>query len=73
MAFKPETLRAYQNMEKTPLERIEDHEHLRLLEHGYKIKACIVEDKCISLDTMEDLPFIMEYLSQDSIYDSIRL
>ncbi len=68
MTFKPETLKFYKTLEKTPLEKIEDHEHLRLLEHGKKIVCKIVEDKCISLDTPDDLPIIEEYLQNDPIF-----
>ena len=37
MAFKRKTLLDYSFLEKSPLESVEDHEHLRLLENGYKI------------------------------------
>jgi CMP-2-keto-3-deoxyoctulosonic acid synthetase len=68
MTFKPETLLAYVAMDKTPLEKIEDHEHLRLIESGYKIACSIVDDECLSLDSMEDIPFIEQYLLKDRIY-----
>ena len=73
MTFKPATLQAYIKMEKTPLEKIEDHEHLRLLEHGYKIVAEVVEDECISLDMPSDIPIILEYLKTDKVYESYKL
>jgi 3-deoxy-manno-octulosonate cytidylyltransferase (CMP-KDO synthetase) len=68
MTFKPNTVIEYSRMEKTPLEKIEDHEHLRLLEHGYKIVCKIVDDKCISLDTPTDLPLIEQFLKEDYTY-----
>jgi 3-deoxy-manno-octulosonate cytidylyltransferase (CMP-KDO synthetase) len=68
MAFKKETILDYYNMEKTSLEKIEDHEHLRLLENGYKIVGQIVEDDCISLDTYSDLKLIEEKLKKDKIF-----
>ena len=70
MTFKPKTILEYSQMEKSPLEKVEDHEHLRLLEHGYKIYCKIVNDKCISLDTLEDIPIIEEYLSNDQVYQN---
>ncbi len=73
MTFKKETLEAYQQLEKTPLEKIEDHEHLRLLEHGFKIKASMVDDECISLDTPEDIPVIEQLLQNDKVYNSYRV
>jgi CMP-2-keto-3-deoxyoctulosonic acid synthetase len=51
MTFKPNTIIEYSSMDKTPLEKIEDHEHLRLLENGYIIQCRQVNDQCISLDT----------------------
>ena len=68
MTFKPETIRSYSKLEKSPLEKIEDHEHLRLLEHGYKIVCKVVNDKCISLDMPSDIPIIECYLKQDETY-----
>ncbi len=68
MTFKPEVIDAYRKMEKSPLEKIEDHEHLRLIENCYKIVCEVVNDKCISLDTPEDLPLILEYLKSDNVY-----
>jgi 3-deoxy-manno-octulosonate cytidylyltransferase (CMP-KDO synthetase) len=68
MTFKPMTIANYILMNKTPLEKIEDHEHLRLLENGYKIVCTVVNDKCISLDMPSDLPIIESYLKVDLIY-----
>jgi 3-deoxy-manno-octulosonate cytidylyltransferase (CMP-KDO synthetase) len=69
MTFKPETLIAYCKLDKTPLEAIEDHEHLRLLENGYTLIAKIVHDECISLDTLEDVKIIEPLLINDSLYN----
>jgi 3-deoxy-manno-octulosonate cytidylyltransferase (CMP-KDO synthetase) len=68
MTFKPKTVLDYSQMEKTPLEKIEDHEHLRLLEHGYKIICKVVNDNCISLDMPTDIPIIEAYLKEDDTY-----
>ena len=68
MTFLPETLLAYSKMEKSPMEKIEDHEHLRLIEAGFKIACSVVDDECISLDTKEDLPIIESYLKNDPIF-----
>jgi 3-deoxy-manno-octulosonate cytidylyltransferase (CMP-KDO synthetase) len=73
MTFRPAILRAYCNMDKTPIEKIEDHEHLRLIENGFTIAASVVNDQCISLDTEEDLPLILDYLRTDPTYAAIKL
>lgn len=68
MTFRKDTILDYSKMDKTPLEKIEDHEHLRLIENGYKIRGLIVEDDCISLDTKEDLLVIEEKLKKESFF-----
>tara|TARA_Y100001968_G_scaffold4538_1_gene4034 strand:+ start:4587 stop:5330 length:744 start_codon:yes stop_codon:yes gene_type:complete len=60
MAFKEQTIIDYSLLEKTRLESIEDHEHLRLLENGYKISCSIVNSDSISVDTESDLKFVIE-------------
>ena len=62
MAFKRQTLIDYSQLDKSPLESVEDHEHLRLLENGYKINCSIVESECISVDTKDDLDYIKKIL-----------
>tara|TARA_B100001094_G_scaffold332949_1_gene407490 strand:+ start:5166 stop:5918 length:753 start_codon:yes stop_codon:yes gene_type:complete len=68
MTFRKETILDYSTMEKSRLEKIEDHEHLRLLENGYKIVGRVVDDDCISLDTYEDLEIIEDKLRKDKIF-----
>ena len=68
MTFKKETVLAYSELVKSYLESIEDHEHLRLIENGYKIRCKIVDDKCISLDSLNDLETIVPLLEKDKIY-----
>lgn len=68
MTFKPKTILDYSKMDKTPLEKIEDHEHLRLIESGYKIICQVVDDNCISLDTPDDIELIESYLKEDKIF-----
>ena len=68
MTFKKKTILEYSKLEKTYLESIEDHEHLRLLENQYKISGCVVDDDCISLDTIEDLEIIEQKLKKDPVF-----
>ena len=60
MAFKKQTIIDYSLLEKTSLESIEDHEHLRLLENGYRIACSVVKSDSISVDTESDLKFVIE-------------
>ena len=45
----------YAELESTPLQKSEDLEQLKVLEHGYRIKAAIVQSKSHGIDTPEDL------------------
>jgi 3-deoxy-manno-octulosonate cytidylyltransferase (CMP-KDO synthetase) len=53
--FRRELLLRYATLPQTPLERAEKLEQLRLLEHGYPIKATITEEDSIPVDTPADL------------------
>ncbi len=59
MAFKKQTILDYSRLEKSSLEMIEDHEHLRLLENGYRISCEIVDSNSISVDTESDLKYVI--------------
>ena len=50
---------------------MEDHEHLRLLENGFKIVAEIVDDDSISMDTEADIEIIQKKLKKDKIFKNI--
>jgi 3-deoxy-manno-octulosonate cytidylyltransferase (CMP-KDO synthetase) len=53
-AFRRDFLMTYQCLEQTPLEKIEALEQLRALEHGYKIRVCLTEDKTLEINTPEE-------------------
>jgi len=72
MAFRRQTVRDYCRIGKTHLESIEDHEHLRLVEHGYRIRASIVDSDSISVDTPEDLEYVRNAMQADSLFPRYR-
>lgn len=57
----------YASWQQTPLEKTEFNEYLRILEHGYKIRAVPVERAQISVDTPEDLAKVRELFKHDVI------
>jgi 3-deoxy-manno-octulosonate cytidylyltransferase (CMP-KDO synthetase) len=65
--FRKDFLMQYTAWEQTPLENIEYNEYLRILEHGYKIRAVPVDNAVISVDTTEDLEIIRVKMKQDKI------
>ncbi len=67
--FRKDFLLKFTSWEQTPLEKIEFNEYLRILEHGYKIKAVRVEDAHISVDTPEDLEIVRDIMKTDRLKD----
>lgn len=53
-AFRRDFLLIYKNLPQTPLEKIESLEQLRVLEHGYKIRVCLTQDKTLEINTPEE-------------------
>ncbi|MBN1384696.1 MAG: 3-deoxy-manno-octulosonate cytidylyltransferase [Elusimicrobia bacterium] len=65
--FKKDFLVKYTSWEQAPLEKIEYNEYLRVLEHGYKIKAVPVDNVHISVDTPSDLTEVRRLMKLDKI------
>lgn len=54
-AYRPEFLLQYIKLPMTPLQKAEDLEQLKVLEHGYKIKAAVVPSISADVNTPEDI------------------
>ncbi|OFX13814.1 MAG: 3-deoxy-D-manno-octulosonate cytidylyltransferase, partial [Armatimonadetes bacterium RBG_16_58_9] len=54
-AYTRDFLLTYASLERTPLEKAESLEQLRVLEHGYRIKMVEVADRALGVDTEQDL------------------
>ncbi len=65
--FRRDFLLKYAAWEPTPLEIVEFNEYLRVLEHGYKIRAVKIDNADISVDTPEDLEIVIELMKQDKV------
>lgn len=64
-AFKRKTLLEYANLEMGPLEKAEEIELLRLVEHGYKIRVGIVDSETVAVDTPKDLERIERFIMEN--------
>jgi len=64
--FRREFLMKYRNLDFSRLQDIEDLEQLKILECGYPIHTCLVEDNGIGVDTPEDLKKIEELLCHEN-------
>jgi len=53
-AFRRDFLLRYRNLPQTPLEKAESLEQLRAIEHGYKIRVCLTEERTLEINTPEE-------------------
>ncbi len=53
-AYRREFLLRLASLERTPLEKLENLEQLRVLENGYQIGVGVVEEHAVGIDTPED-------------------
>lgn len=60
-AFRRDFLLTFQNLPQTPLEKTESLEQLRALEHGYKIRVCLTEDKTLEINTPEEYALAQKF------------
>lgn len=72
MTFKKEFLSVYAALEPSPMERIEDHEHLRIIENGYRIRAAMVDSTAVSVDTPADLDYVRDMMAEDRFFIQYR-
>jgi len=63
--FRKDFLLKYSKWKKTALEEIESNEYIRILEHGYNIRAVHVESDAISVDTEDDLEYVRNKMKTD--------
>jgi len=72
VSFKKDFLIKYASLEQTPLEQIEMNEYVRILENGYKIQGVMVDSDCISVDTQEDLNYVIDKMKNDELFKQYR-
>ena len=63
-AFKRDVLLKYGELEMGPLEKAEEIELLRLVEHGYKIRIAEVDSETVAVDTFKDLERVRTYIEE---------
>ena len=71
LAFRKEFLMEYAKWDEGDLEKIEYHEHLRILERGHRIKAVKVDSLGISVDTELDLDEVKIKMEKDPYFKAI--
>lgn len=53
-AFRRDFLMLYKNLPQSPLEKAESLEQLRVIEHGYKIRVCLTNERTLEINTPEE-------------------
>lgn len=62
--YRKEFLLQYGELPQTPLQKAEDLEQLKVLEHGFRIKVAIVDHFSIGVDVPDDIKKVEQWLSQ---------
>lgn len=65
-AFRRDFLMRYTQLPQTPLEQAEILEQLRALEHGYKIKVCLIQGRTLEINTPEELQLAQQFTPTDT-------
>lgn len=65
-AFRPHFLLQYAQLPMTPLQKAEDLEQLKVLEHGYKIKVAIVKSLGPDVNAPEDIKKVEQELCKQN-------
>lgn len=60
-AFRRDFLLKYTTLSQTPLEIAESLEQLRALEHGYRIRVCLTEEKTLEINYPEELAAAQDF------------
>lgn len=63
-AFRRDFLMLYKTLPQTPLEKAESLEQLRVLEHGYKIRVCLTEERTLEINTPEEYAAAQSFVYQ---------
>lgn len=67
-AYRPDFLLKYAKLPMTPLQIAEDLEQLKVLEHGYKIKAAIVKSASAGVNLPEDIKKVEQDLCKQNTF-----
>lgn len=65
-AFRPWFLLRYAALPMTPLQKAEDLEQLKVLEHGYKIKAALIHTVSPDVNTLNDIKKVEQLLCKQN-------
>lgn len=67
-AYRRDSLGLFTRLARTPLEKIESVDMLRLLENGYTVRMVDFDYPCVGVDTDEDLMRAEKLMQEDQFY-----
>ena len=65
-AYRAGFLKLLSQLEETPLQKAEDLEQLKILEHGYRIKVAVVKEVPLGVDVPDDILKVEKFLCQSN-------
>lgn len=71
--FTRDYLLEFNQMDQTPLEKIESVDMMRILENGGNIRMCETNYKTKAVDTEKDLDIVREMMKKDTLYNCYKL
>lgn len=69
-AYRLHFLNHYGELAPTPLQKAEDLEQLKVLEHGFRIQVAVVEEPSIGVDEPSDIPKVEQHLCKQNFSSS---
>ncbi len=64
-AYRRDFLLRYTTLPQTPLEKAESLEQLRVLEHGFKIRVCLTQERTLEINLPEELERAQSFIYSD--------
>jgi 3-deoxy-manno-octulosonate cytidylyltransferase (CMP-KDO synthetase) len=70
--FRRDYLLKFNNLEQTPLEKVESVDMLRVLENGEKVRMVLTDHETFSVDTEEDLRKVSALMEHDTLFRTYK-
>lgn len=61
-AFRADFLQLYRTLPQTPLDKAESLEQLRVIEHGYRIRVCLSQERTLEINTPEEYELAQAFI-----------
>ncbi|MDD3297192.1 MAG: 3-deoxy-manno-octulosonate cytidylyltransferase [Candidatus Omnitrophica bacterium] len=72
ISFRSKFLQLFTKLKPTPLEQVESVDMMRAIEHGYKVRAVVIEGRMIGVDCPRDVERVEEAFKSDKLISHYR-